>query len=170
MKKLLVLIDFQNDFIDGSLGTPEAQTIIPRVLEKIQSYPENERVATMDTHFADYLSTQEGKYLPVMHCIKETEGWGIREEAQVGFAKIFEKNTFASIALAEYIRDGEFDEVELVGICTDICVLSNALLIKAYSPELKISVDAACCAGVSPEKHAAALESMKSCQIQVYND
>ncbi|MFC4653301.1 cysteine hydrolase family protein [Lactococcus nasutitermitis] len=171
MKKLLVLVDFQNDFIDGSLGTKEAEQIVPAVLEKLQTYPENERFATMDTHFADYLTTQEGKYLPVMHCIKDTAGWQLQEDAaQFSFQQIFEKNTFGSLELAEFVRDADVDEVELIGICTDICVVSNALLIKAYAPEVKITVDASCCAGVSPEKHLAALETMKSCQIQVIND
>lgn len=169
MKKALVLVDFQNDFIDGSLGTKEAQAILPNVIEKLSHYPKENRFATQDTHFEDYLSTQEGKNLPVIHCQNGTYGWEIRKEAQVGFAKIFEKTTFASRSLAEFIRDENFDEVELIGICTDICVVSNALLIKAYAPEVKLTVDASCCAGVSPEKHLAALETMSSCQIEIIN-
>lgn len=170
MKKLLVVVDFQNDFIDGSLGTPEAQAIVPKVLDKIAQYAPNERVATKDTHFEDYLSTQEGKYLPIVHCVKGSVGWQMRKEAQLEYQEIFEKTTFGSTFLAEYIRKGDFDEVELVGICTDICVVSNALLIKAYAPETKLTVDASCCAGVSPEKHFAALETMRSCQINIIND
>ena len=169
MKKALVLVDFQNDFIDGSLGTKEAQAIIPNVIEKLSQYSKENRLATQDTHFEDYLTTQEGKNLPVTHCQNGSFGWEIRKEAQVGFAKIFEKTTFGSRTLAEFIRDENYDEVELVGICTDICVVSNALLIKAYAPEVKISVDASCCAGVSPEKHLAALETMRSCQIEITN-
>lgn len=170
MKKLLVLIDFQNDFIDGSLGTAEAQTIVPRVVEKLNTYKESERLATQDTHFEDYLTTQEGKNLPVLHCQKGTKGWEIRKEAQVGFKRVFEKNIFGSIQLAEYIRDERVEQVELIGICTDICVISNAMLIKSFAPEVKIIVDASCCAGVTPESHGAALETMKSCQIHIINE
>lgn len=169
LKKLLVVVDFQNDFIDGSLGTPEATAIVPNVLDKIASYTLEERVATQDTHFSDYLTTQEGQNLPVIHCVKDTFGWEIRKEAQLGYRQIFEKNTFGSLELAEFVRDEKFNEVELIGICTDICVVSNALLIKAHAPEVKIIVDAACCAGVSPEKHLAALETMRSCQIEIRN-
>jgi len=167
MKKLLVVVDFQNDFIDGSLGTKEAVAIIPNVVEKIKSYPEEERVVTMDTHFEDYLDTQEGENLPVIHCINGTFGWQLREEARLGFEKVFEKSTFGSTELAQYVAEKQIDQVELIGICTDICVVSNALLIKAFAPEVKILVDSACCAGVSPEKHEAALETMRSCQIEV---
>ncbi|WP_096818196.1 cysteine hydrolase family protein [Lactococcus fujiensis] len=170
MKKILVVVDFQNDFIDGTLGTREAVAIIPAVIEKIKSYPEHGRFATQDTHFADYLSTQEGKKLPVLHCQKDSNGWQIRPEAAIGYHKIFEKYTFGSIELAQYIKDEKIDQVEMIGICTDICVVSNALLIKAFAPEVEITVDAACCAGVSPEKHLAALETMKSCQINIINE
>lgn len=170
MKKMLVVIDFQNDFIDGSLGTKEAQEILPRVIKKIQEYSEKDRFATQDTHFENYLSTQEGKNLPVIHCVKNTFGWEIRKEAQLGYHRIFEKNTFGSTQLAQFIKEEQPDEVELIGVCTDICVVSNALLIKAFSPEIKIVVDASCCAGVSPERHFAALEVMRSCQIEVIND
>lgn len=170
MKKLLVLIDFQNDFIDGSLGTKEAQDIVPKVIEKLATYVRNERLATQDTHFEDYLTSQEGQNLPVIHCQNGTQGWEIRKEAQVGFQRVFKKNIFGSVELAEYIRNENVDQVELIGICTDICVVSNALLIKSFAPEVKISVDASCCAGVTPESHRAALETMKSCQINVIND
>ena len=170
MKKLLIVIDMQNDFIDGSLGTEEAQAIVPAVVEKIASYPPKDIVATMDTHGADYLKTQEGKNLPVKHCIKGTDGWQIRPEiaALLGKAKIYEKPTFGCERLAADLKAVKgLKEVEIVGLCTDICVVSNALLIKAALPELKISVDSACCAGVTPEKHLAALETMRSCQIEV---
>ncbi|RZI49657.1 cysteine hydrolase family protein [Lactococcus kimchii] len=169
MRKILVLIDFQNDFIDGSLGTSEAQAIVPAVLEKLDQYAPENRLATLDTHFEDYLTTQEGKNLPVLHCQKGSVGWQMRQEAQVGYAQIFEKSTFGSVELAEFVRSEQIDEVELIGICTDICVVTNAILIKTYAPEVKISVDAACCAGVSLEKHLAALETLRSCQVEIKN-
>ncbi len=172
MKKLLVVIDMQNDFIDGALGTPEAQAIVGAAAAKIRSYPPAAVLATMDTHGPDYLSTQEGRLLPVEHCIKDTEGWRLRPElaALIPDAAVFEKPTFGSTALAEAVRAmGDVEEIELIGLCTDICVVSNALLLKAYLPEVKIAVDAACCAGVTPEKHLAALETMRSCQIEVRN-
>ena len=170
MKKLLIVIDMQNDFIDGSLGTPEAVSIVEKVKDKIRAYPPEAVIATMDTHGPDYLSTREGRYLPVEHCIRGTEGWQIRPEIAVLLdrALILEKPTFGSVDLAKRLASMEdLEEAELVGLCTDICVVSNALLIKAALPELEISVDAACCAGVTPEKHQAALETMRSCQIRV---
>lgn len=172
MRKLLIVIDMQNDFIDAALGTKEAVSIVEAVKEKIRSYPAADVIATMDTHGENYMDTQEGKYLPVPHCIRGTEGWKIRpdiEELLTG-AKIYEKPTFGSMKMAEDLKalsDKEEIELELIGLCTDICVASNALLLKAVMPEVKISVDASCCAGVTPEKHAAALETMRSCQIQI---
>ncbi len=175
MRKILVVIDMQNDFIDMALGTKEAVAIVERVKEKIRSYPTEDVIATMDTHGENYMETQEGRNLPVKHCIRGTEGWQIRPDIMelLKDAKIFEKPTFGSTALSEYIKDlsgREEIEVELAGLCTDICVVSNALLLKASVPEVRISVDAACCAGVTPEKHLAALETMRSCQIYVLND
>ena len=172
MRKMLIVIDMQNDFIDAALGTPEAVAIVDTVKEKIRSYPAIDVIATMDTHSENYMNTQEGKYLPVPHCIKGTDGWQIYSEIQslLGNATIYEKPTFGSVQMAEELRmlsESEEIEIELVGLCTDICVVSNALLLKAYMPEVKITVDAACCAGVTPEKHQAALETMRSCQIQV---
>ena len=174
MKKILIVIDMQNDFIDMALGTKEAAAIVDQVKEKIRSYPAEDIIATMDTHGTNYMETQEGKNLPVEHCIKGTEGWKIRPDIQelLKGAKIFEKPTFGSMAMAEYIRElseKEELELEMVGLCTDICVVSNALLLKAAMPEIRISVDADCCAGVTPEKHLAALETMRSCQIFVTN-
>ena len=175
MRKLLVVIDMQNDFIDAALGSADAVAIVEPVKEKIRSYPAEDIYVTMDTHGEDYLETQEGKYLPVEHCIKGTDGWQIREDIEdllTDEAKIFEKPTFGSTELAESLRalsENEEIEIELVGLCTDICVVSNAMLLKAFMPEVKISVDAACCAGVTPERHEAALETMRSCQIQVIN-
>ena len=174
MRKILIVIDMQNDFIDAALGTKEAVAIVGAVKEKIRSYPVEDVIATMDTHGENYMQTQEGENLPVPHCIKGTEGWQIRSDIAelLDGAKIIEKPTFGSIALAESLKalsERETIELELIGLCTDICVVSNALLLKAAMPEVKISVDASCCAGVTPEKHLAALETMRSCQIQVIN-
>ena len=162
----------QNDFIDAALGTPEAVKIVDAVKEKIRPYPVEDVIATMDTHTENYMNTQEGKYLPVPHCIRGTEGWKIRADIAelLDGAVIYEKPTFGSIQLAAdlaKLSEKEEIELELIGLCTDICVVSNALLLKAAMPEVKISVDASCCAGVTPEKHLAALETMRSCQIQV---
>ncbi len=172
MRKLLIVIDMQNDFIDAALGTKEAISIVDAVKEKIRSYPAEDVIATMDTHGENYMDTQEGKYLPVPHCIRGTEGWKIRPDIEelLKEAKIYEKPTFGSVKMAADLKalsEKEEIELELIGLCTDICVASNALLLKAVMPEVKISVDPACCAGVTPEKHEAALETMRSCQIQV---
>lgn len=172
MRKILIVIDMQNDFIDGALGTPEAVSIVEAVKEKIRQYRTEDLYATMDTHTEDYLQTQEGRYLPVEHCIKGTKGWEICPDIQalLSGAMIYEKPTFGSTKLAKDLKnlsDHEEIELELIGLCTDICVVSNALLLKAAMPEVKISVDPICCAGVTIEKHLAALETMRSCQIQV---
>lgn len=177
MKRILVVIDMQKDFIDGSLGTKEAESIVPAVVQKIRSYEKGAVFATKDTHEEDYMETQEGRNLPVAHCIRGTDGWAFPPEIQRVLeeqeAEIFEKPTFGSTALAERIKQlyeeekGELS-VELAGLCTDICVISNALLLKANLPELLISLDSACCAGVTPELHEEALATMKSCQIKVY--
>ena len=171
MRRILIVIDMQIDFIDGALGTKEAVAIVPAVVRKIKSYPADDVYATRDTHPENYLDTQEGEYLPVRHCIKGTEGWQLCKEVAplIPEGHIFDKPTFGSVELAEAVRKmaaQEKLEVELVGLCTDICVVSNALLLKAVLPEMKISVDASCCAGVTPQKHEAALETMRSCQIQ----
>ncbi|WP_026527039.1 cysteine hydrolase family protein [Butyrivibrio sp. VCD2006] len=170
MRKILVVIDMQKDFIDGSLGTAEAVAIVPNVVEKIKSYDVENIFATRDTHQPDYMSTQEGANLPVEHCIEGTPGWEINGDvaAALGNAKVINKPTFGSVELAQEIKkiaDKEEIEIELVGLCTDICVASNALILKAFMPEVKISVDPTCCAGVTPDKHNAALETMASCQI-----
>lgn len=172
MRKILIVIDMQNDFIDAALGTKEAVSIVEAVKDKIRACPPENVIATMDTHAENYMKTQEGKYLPVPHCIKGSEGWKIRPDIAdlLTGAAVYEKPTFGSTALAEDLRElsqKEEIELELIGLCTDICVVSNALLLKAFMPEVKISVDASCCAGVTPEKHLAALETMRSCQIQV---
>lgn len=171
--KLLVVVDMQNDFITGSLGTQEATEIVEAVKKKIEGYRENggQVVFTRDTHETDYMETQEGKRLPVMHCIRGTEGWEITAVLPVEADKVINKPTFGSMELAEYVKglDG-LEGVELVGLCTDICVISNALLLKAAMPEVPISVDASCCAGVTPGSHKNALEAMKMCQIEVTNE
>ncbi|MBQ4362070.1 MAG: cysteine hydrolase [Lachnospiraceae bacterium] len=170
MRKILIVIDMQKDFIDGSLGSAEAVSIVENVKNKIEGYDPADVIFTRDTHHSDYLQTQEGINLPVKHCIEGTEGWQIRPElaAAAPGALVFDKPTFGSMELAEHIRNLPGDiEVELVGLCTDICVVSNAMLLKAARPEMKISVDASCCAGVTPERHAAALTTMAACQIKV---
>ena len=165
MQDVLVVVDMQNDFIDGALGTSEAASIVENVKKKIKEYSENggEIIFTRDTHYDDYLETNEGKYLPVPHCIEGTKGWEIREGLEVENATYINKNSFG------YTGWGDFDleDVELVGLCTDICVVSNALLIKAIYPEINVTVDSSCCAGVTPERHRAALDTMRSCQVNV---
>lgn len=167
--KALVVIDMQNDFIDGSLGTKEAVMIVDKVKEEIDLFRKNGDTVlfTRDTHFENYLSSAEGKNLPVVHCIKGTKGWEISEKLSVKDSMVFDKPTFGSVELAGYLRKENPDEIEIVGLCTDICVISNALLLKAYLPETPIVVKEALCAGVTPESHIRALESMKMCQIQI---
>ena len=172
MRKLLVVVDMQKDFVDGALGTNEAEQIVPAVVEKIRSYDIKDVFVTYDTHQENYMDTQEGHNLPVKHCVEGTEGWELNaavKEAVAG-AAIVKKPTFGSTELAEQIKaiaEKEEIEIELIGLCTDICVVSNALVLKAFMPEVHISVDASCCAGVTPQKHEAALETMRSCQIEV---
>ena len=170
MKTLLIVVDMQNDFVSGALGTPEARAILPAVNAKIAAA--KEVLFTLDTHGADYPETQEGRNLPVPHCIKGTWGHALAEGMIVpAGAEMLEKPTFGSVALGELVRRrfaaGEIDSVELIGLCTDICVISNALLLKAYCTELPVRVDAACCAGVTPDSHANALSAMEMCQITV---
>ncbi len=172
MKKILAVIDMQNDFIDGALGTAEAAGIVEKVVDKIRSYPADCIYATRDTHEEDYMETSEGRHLPVKHCIKGTKGWEIRPEVAKAMpqAAIIDKPTFGSKELARRLFEEsqkEEIEIELAGLCTDICVVTNALLLKTELPEVKISVDASCCAGVTPESHEAALVTMKMCQIEV---
>ncbi len=163
--KTLIVVDMQNDFIDGTLGTKEAVAIVNNVREKIEEYQKNgeEIIFTRDTHTDNYLNTNEGRNLPVVHCVKGTKGWQIAEGLEVPGCRIIDKPTFGYIDWHEF----DFEEIEIVGLCTDICVVSNALILKATFPEIEISVDAACCAGVTPETHRAALETMKMCQIKV---
>nr|WP_288723055.1 isochorismatase family cysteine hydrolase [uncultured Sellimonas sp.] len=171
MKELLVVVDIQNDFVTGSLGTKEAQEIVQNARKKIESYEQDNKeiVFTRDTHEENYLMTQEGRNLPVKHCIRGTEGWEIIPELQeyTKGRRIFDKPSFGSIELASYVRDGGYDRVEFIGLCTDICVVSNALLVKAYVPEITVAADASCCAGVTPQSHDSALCTMKMCQIEI---
>ena len=174
-KKILVAVDLQNDFIDGALGTKEAEAIVPAAAARIREWREAgaDIFATLDTHEANYAETQEGKRLPVPHCIRGTEGWQLNPVIReaLGDCTLVEKPTFGSIRLPELIRekigDGKGATIELIGLCTDICVVSNALLLKAAFPEAAIQVSSSCCAGVTPEKHKAALETMASCQIEI---
>lgn len=174
MKNFLVVVDMQKDFVDGALGTIEAQKIVSNVCEKIKNF-DGEVIVTFDTHNANYLESAEGRKLPVEHCIKGTAGFELDENVKFALENIdytaVEKPTFGSVSLPEIIKEKAQDEefsIELVGLCTDICVVSNALILKANFPEAEISVDSSCCAGVTPESHNAALNTMKSCQIEVY--
>lgn len=180
MKKLLVVVDIQNDFIDGSLGNPEAVAIIPNVVEKINNW-DGDIALTKDTHEKNYLETREGKKLPIKHCIYGTCGYNINKDVKEAIFnyELFHKDnqviyigkhSFGSQVLAEYVREWGYDYVELIGLCTDICVVSNALLLKTYFPELDITVDARCCAGVTTESHKAALLTMKMCQIDIIGE
>ena len=164
--KYLIVVDMQNDFTTGSLGSPHAAAIIPHVVEKVKSF-EGRVIFTRDTHGEDYMQTQEGRNLPVIHCIKDTPGWQICDELLPFAETVVDKPTFGSTALAHLLASSaeSMEEIELCGLCTDICVISNALLLKATVPETSISVDASCCAGVTPESHKNALEAMKMCQI-----
>ena len=173
MKKILIVVDMQKDFVDGALGTKEAQSIVPKVAEKIRGF-DGSIFATLDTHGADYMETSEGRHLPVPHCIRGTEGWRLQKDVadaleEKGYMPV-EKHTFGSVRLPELLREllkGEDAEICLIGVCTDICVVSNALLLKANFPQWEISVDSACCAGVTVEAHNAALTTMAQCQITV---
>lgn len=169
MRKVLVVIDIQNDFIDGALGTEAAQGMLPRLEAKL-AREEALLVFTQDTHGADYLETQEGKNLPVPHCIKPEKGWEIAPSLKPFVEKasaVVEKPTFGSLELPKVIAGLEPDAIELVGLCTDICVIENAMILKAAFPEVPVSVDASCCAGVTPESHENALKAMKMCQVVV---
>ena len=172
MNQAYVIIDMQNDFIDGALGTKEAQAVVPRIEAKIVASKKDTSVSTdliftQDTHGENYLDTQEGQKLPVPHCIKDTKGWNICRQLlpYTLFATILEKPTFGITDLIA--ETAEYDRIVLMGVCTDICVISNAMLLKAFYPEKEICVDASCCAGVTPESHARALEAMKMCQIDI---
>lgn len=175
MQEILVVVDMQNDFVTGSLGTPEARAILPKVVEKVKSFP-GRVLFTRDTHEKNYLESREGKALPVPHCIRGSEGWEICPELEaVRKEEPVDKPTFGSTGLGEVLRAADrygekIHKITLVGVCTDICVISNTLLLRAFLPEAEIVVDAACCAGVTPEAHRTALEAMKACQVVIENE
>ena len=174
MRDYLIVVDMQNDFIDGALGTAEAQAIVENVAEKIKGF-DGKVIFTRDTHGEDYMETQEGANLPVPHCIKGTAGWEIRAELEaLRKEPAVDKPTFGSVELAHLLAKENAAEpigsVTLIGLCTDICVISNAMIIKATMPEVPVIVDAACCAGVTPKSHKNALEAMKMCQIKIENE
>lgn len=173
MKKILVVVDMQKDFVDGALGTNEAVAIVDKVVKKIEEF-DGDVIVTYDTHPESYTNTREGRMLPVPHCIKGTEGWMLDKKVQAAVdkreCKIIEKPTFGSTELPEYIKANyspDEIEIELIGLCTDICVVSNALLLKANFTETEISVDSSCCAGVTPDTHNAALDTMRMCQVTI---
>ncbi len=174
MQDCLAIIDVQNDFVDGALGTAEAQAMLPALVERASSF-DGKIACTQDTHGEDYLDTPEGRALPIRHCIRGTKGWdlapAVKEIALKAEAAIYEKPVFGSLRLAQDLTDafkhGEIGSVELCGLCTDICVIANAVLIRTLCPELPVSVNSRCCAGVTPEKHKAALEVMASLQVRV---
>ncbi len=181
--KILVVVDMQNDFVDGALGTKEAAGIVPKVAEKIRNF-DGKVFYTRDTHGENYLETQEGRCLPVPHCVRGTKGWelcpevgGLQKETS---ADVTDKPSFGSIELGYVVKEyimgqtvlakGEVDSITLVGLCTDICVISNAMILKAFFPEIPVIVDASCCAGVTVKSHKTALEAMKMCQIRIENE
>lgn len=168
---ILVVVDMQNDFIDGALGTPEAQAIVPRVVERMRTF-DGPVICTRDTHASDYLSTQEGTLLPVVHCVKGTPGWQLEDRVAAALElSPVDKPSFGSLELMDVLRDCAGDEeitsITFCGLCTDICVISNAIIAKAAFPEVPVAVDSACCAGVTPESHERALEALAPCQVRV---
>ena len=166
--KYLIVVDMQNDFITGSLGSELAKKIVPDVVEKVKSF-DGKVIFTRDTHFDDYMNTQEGRKLPVLHCMKDTDGWQICDELKPYADVVIDKITFGSVDLPKMLcdYDEKIEEIELCGLCTDICVISNAMILKAAFPEVKMSVEGKCCAGVSIESHNIALDAMKAVQIEV---
>ena len=175
MQEILVVVDMQNDFVTGPLGTPEARTILPKVAEKVKNFP-GRVLFTRDTHEENYLESREGRALPVPHCIRGTRGWEICPELEtLRKEEPVDKPTFGSTGLGEVLRAADqygekIGKITLASVCTDICVISNALLLRAFLPEAEIAVDAACCAGVTPESHQTALRAMKACQITIENE
>jgi len=170
--KILIVIDMQNDFINGALGTKEAEAVLPAVKAKIEEYKKCGGVVifTRDTHGSGYLNTQEGRNLPVPHCICDSKGWQIADGLSSDDSIIIDKPAFGSVRLAAVVAKKAPESIELVGLCTDICVISNAMILKSAMPEIQITVDASCCAGVTPEGHKTALSAMKMCQIKIIND
>ena len=163
--KTLIVVDMQKDFVDGALGTSEAVAILDNVKAKIKEYIDDgdEVIFTRDTHHENYMDTNEGKHLPVVHCIEGSDGWQIYDGLYVEGCKIIDKPSFGYTGWTDF----NFEEIELIGLCTDICVVSNALILKALFPEIKVSVDSKCCAGVTVESHEAALKTMGMCQVEI---
>ncbi len=169
MKKLLVVVDMQNDFVDGALGSAQAAAIVPNVVKKIETW-QGDLAYTLDTHGENYMNTNEGRHLPVPHCIDGQPGHELNPAVAAALgtsAVMLKKGTFGSVDLMEWLREQKYDYVEFIGLCTDICVVSNAIMAKAHLPEAQIVVDTSCCAGVTPESHQAALATMKMCQIDI---
>lgn len=166
--KYLIVVDMQVDFITGSLGSELATAIVPNVIEKVKNF-DDKVIFTRDTHFDNYMQTQEGTKLPVTHCIKDTDGWQICDELKPYVETVIDKVTFGSIDLPEILRDSKesIDEIVLCGLCTDICVISNAMILKSAFPEVKLTVDASCCAGVTVDSHITALNAMRAVQIEI---
>lgn len=166
--KYLIIIDMQNDFVTGALGSEEAKAIIPKVVEKIKKYPKENIIFTRDTHNSqDYFSSLEGKKLPILHCVKNTFGWQIADQLYPYVTKVIDKNTFGTFKWLNSLND--VTEFEIIGVCTDICVITNALILRTRYPDIEITVDASCCAGSTKEKHNAALTVMESCHINIIN-
>lgn len=174
MKNVLVVVDMQNDFVTGSVGSKEAQAILPYAIRKVEAARAagTDIVFTLDTHSEDYLQTCEGQTLPIEHCIKGTDGWAFCSEIEDAVEGLdiprFEKGAFGSPELAVYLRDQGYTDIEFIGICTDICVISNAIMVRSMLPEAKVSVDAKACAGITPEGHETALEAMRICHINIH--
>ena len=170
--KTLIVIDMQNDFVTGVLGSKEAVAVLPNVKKKIDAYiaAGDEVIFTRDTHEENYLETNEGRHLPVPHCRRGTDGWQVVKEIDCPDCEHIDKPTFGYTRWAEQFKDSSSSKIEIIGVCTDICVISNALMLKAFFPEIEITVDASCCAGVTPDKHRSAMEVMKSCQIEVIGE
>ena len=168
--KYLIVVDMQNDFITGALGSPEAEAILPYVRDKVAGF-EGRVLFTRDTHLENYPHTQEGRKLPVAHCIKGSDGWQIHPELEaLRRTEPIDKVTFGASELVERLRaDEEHESVEFVGLCTDICVISNVMLTKAFFPEVPLTVDAKGCAGVTSASHATALEAMRAVQVDIIN-
>ena len=171
MRKILVVVDMQNDFIDGALGTPEAVAIVENVKARIREYDQADIFVTMDTHKPEYLETQEGRNLPVEHCIKGTKGWALEKTVQTALGEdaiLVEKVTFGAADLPKIIgKRRKIEEFQIIGVCTDICVISNAMILKAAFPEVPVKIIAGCCAGVTPESHETALAAMRACQMEI---
>ena len=171
--KVLIVVDMQHDFVDGALGSEAAKAIVPKVKAKIEAYENNKDyvIFTRDTHQDNYLSTQEGRKLPVPHCIQNSDGWQILEELHSSRHAKVDKAAFGSSELPQVLEqtfsERSLKSIELIGLCTDICVISNAMILKAFFPEVPVIVDSACCAGVTPESHETALKAMKACQIEI---